>query len=114
MPKKRGKNKLKEDSKLFAFLAVLLSVLGFILGLLAKKDDEYVMFYAKQSLILFLPVLVVKALTILLAITIIGLLAIPVVWVIYFVIWAIALINSVSGAMKETPFVGKYARKINL
>ena len=43
----------QRDSKLFAFLAVLLSVVGFIIALIAKKDNKYVIFYAKQSLILF-------------------------------------------------------------
>lgn len=103
----------KSDSKLFAFLAILLSVLGFIIALLAKKEDKYVMFYAKQSLILFLVGIVAKILTVLLAITIVGLIAVPVVWGIYFVLWIVALINSFSGKQKETPWVGKYARKIN-
>ena len=55
MPKKVAKVEKKEDDgKLFAFLAVLLSILGFIIALLAKKDNKYVMFYAKQSLVLFI------------------------------------------------------------
>ena len=117
MPKKKRsslKSKKKDDSKLFAFLAILLSVIGFIIALIAKRDDKYVMFYAKQSLILFITGIVAKVLTILLAITIIGLIAVPVVWVIYIVVWVIALVNSLSGKEKETPIVGQYARSIRL
>ncbi|MBS3085101.1 DUF4870 domain-containing protein [Candidatus Pacearchaeota archaeon] len=104
----------QRDSKLFAFLAVLLSVVGFIIALIAKKDNKYVIFYAKQSLILFVTGIVVKVLTVLLVLTIIGILAVPVLWVMYFIIWVIALINSLSGQEKETPIVGHYARSIDL
>ena len=112
--KKGVKTEGQDDSKLFAFLAVLLSVVGFIIALVAKKDDKYVMFYAKQSLILFLTGIAVKVLTVLLAITIIGIIAIPIVWVLYAVIWVVVLVNSISGKEKEAPIIGKYARSIKL
>jgi len=112
--KRAEKTNKQDDSKLFAFLAILLSVVGFIIALVAKRDNKYVMFYAKQSLILFIAGIVVKVLTVLLAITIIGIIAIPVVWVVFAVIWVIALINSLSGEEKETPWIGKYARSIRL
>jgi len=115
MPKKQKEVKGKEDdSKLFAFLAVLLSVLGFIIALLAKREDKYVMFYAKQSLILFIAGIFAKILTVLLAITIVGIIAIPFVWIIYIVLWILALVNSLSGKEKEIPWIGHYARSIKL
>ena len=64
MEKKRKKEKSNEDvnnSKLFAFLAVLLSIIGFIIALITKRDDKYVMFYAKQSLVLFIACVIVWA-----------------------------------------------------
>ncbi len=112
MPKK--KQKKCDDSKFFAFLAIFLSIVGFIIALLAKREDKYVMFYAKQSLILFIAGIFVRILAVLLAITIIGIIAVPVVWIAYVVIWVIALINSLSGKQKDTPIVGKYAKSINL
>ena len=111
---KRVKKGKQSDSKLFAFLAVLLSVVGFIIALLAKKDDKYVMYYAKQSLILFLTGIIVKILSVLLIMTIIGIIAVPILWIMYIIIWIIALINAISGKQKETPLVGHYAKKINL
>ena len=112
--KKKEEKSDTNDRKLFAFLAVLLSVLGFVLALLAKKNDKYVMFYAKQSLVLFLTGIAVKILTVLLAISIIGIILIPIIWVVYGILFLIALIYSLSGVEKETPLVGKYARSINL
>jgi len=106
--------KKNSDSKMFAFLAVFLSVLGFIIAILVKRKDKYVMFYAKQSLVLFLAGIFVKVLTFLLMITIVGQIAIPVAWVIYIVLWIIAVVNSVSGKQKETPWIGHYARSIDL
>ncbi|HIG95036.1 MAG: hypothetical protein UT71_C0031G0001 [Parcubacteria group bacterium GW2011_GWF2_40_10] len=115
MKKKEATNpKRIEDHKLFAFLAVLLSVIGFLLALGLRRDNKYIMFYAKQSLILFITGVFVEAITSLLGKTIIGLLAIPTLWIGYIILWIIGLINSLSGKMYETPIVGKYAEKINL
>ena len=112
MPKK-SKSK-KEDSKIFAFLAIFLSICGFIIALLIRRDNKYVMFYAKQSLILFIAGLIVKIISVLLAMTLIGIFTVPILWIIYIVLWVIALINSVSGKQKETPFIGHYGEKIDL
>jgi uncharacterized membrane protein len=106
--------KKQSDSRLFAFLAVLLSIVGFIIALLAKKEDKYVMFYAKQSLILFLAGIIVNILVVLLTMTVVGLIAVPVIWVLYVVLWIIALVNSLSGKQKYTPIIGEYAKSIKL
>jgi uncharacterized membrane protein len=50
---------MDEDSKKYAFLATFLSIIGFVIAMLTKKDDKYVMFYAKQGLIIFLFYIVV-------------------------------------------------------
>jgi uncharacterized membrane protein len=120
MPKKKVVEKVEkpvkgeDDSKLFALLAVLLSIIGFVIALIAKKDNKYVMFYAKQSLVLFIAGIIVKVATIILAITIVGIIFIPIVWILYAILWIFGIIYSLSGEMKEVPLIGKYARKINL
>ena len=112
MQKKVAKVEKKEDDgKLFAFLAVLLSILGFIIALLAKKDNKYVMFYAKQSLVLFIAFIIAGAVMI---VPIVGWIVGFVVYIITIILWIIALIYSLSGEMKETPIIGKYAEKISL
>ena len=35
----------KDDSTIYAFLATILSIIGFIIAIIAKKDDKYVMYY---------------------------------------------------------------------
>lgn len=68
MAKKAGRTHDKGDDKiLFAFLATFLSIIGFIIALIAKKDDKYVMFYAKQSLIVFIFAIAVSIIQALLA-----------------------------------------------
>jgi uncharacterized membrane protein len=42
------------NKKLYAFLGVLLTVIGFIIVYAVRKNDKYAMFYAKQGLIIFL------------------------------------------------------------
>ena len=48
----KKKGSMSNERKLLAFLAVFLTLIGFILALLLKRDDKYVMHYAKQGLVL--------------------------------------------------------------
>ena len=50
MPKKKVE---RGDHKGRAFITVFFSIVGFLIAILAWKDDKYVMFYAKQSLVIF-------------------------------------------------------------
>ena len=99
--------KKNDDSKGFAFLTTFLSILGFIIALLAKKDDKYVMFYAKQSLVVFIAWIIAAILSI-----------VPVLgWileVIVLVLWVISWVYALSGKEKEVPIIGKFARKFNI
>ncbi len=109
--KKVSKLPKEDDSKLFAFLAVLLSVVGFIIALLAKREDKYVMFYAKQSLIIFFSLVIAAGIEI---VPLVGEFVSIVLWVIFISVWIVALVNSLSGKEKETPIIGHYAKMINL
>ena len=109
MPKKK-QNK-NDDAKLFAFLATFLSIIGFIIALLVKRDDKYVMYYAKQSLIIFI---VYVGAAVVVIIPFIGRVASAVVYVFSFVFWIISWIYALSEKKKDVPIVGKYAKKINL
>jgi uncharacterized membrane protein len=105
----------KDDTKLFAFLATFLSIVGFIIALVAKKNDDYVMFYAKQSLVLFIASVIVSiAQWILLFIPIIGWTIMWVLQVGVAILWIISWLYALSGEKKEVPLVGKYARNIKL
>ena len=118
MPKKRskkrtsGRKKDTGDSKLFAFLATFLTIIGFIIALVAKRDDEYVMFYAKQGLVLFIIQIIISILS---TIPLLGWFLIgPVLWILFIVIWIMSWINALSGEMRDTWLIGTYAEKIKL
>ncbi|MEK6959086.1 MAG: DUF4870 domain-containing protein [archaeon] len=93
------------NSKIFAFLAVFLGIIGFLIVLLAKKDDDYAMYYAKQSLIIFIGIIISQ----LLMLVLIGIILLPIM----LILWILALLNALSGEKKPTPLIGKFADKIN-
>lgn len=113
-----------DDSKLFAFLAVFLGIIGFVIALLAKKEDKYVMYYAKQSLVLtifgFGIWIVYAVLATIITLVTFGFgifLVAPVgmiLWLAFLVLWVIGWIYALSGEMKYIPFIGKFADKFNL
>jgi len=105
----------KDDSKLFAFLATFLSIIGFIIALIAKRDNKYVMFYAKQSLVIFIIAIIAGVIgKILLFIPIIGWIINFALNVIMFILWLVSWIYAISGKEKDVAVVGSYARKIKL
>ena len=122
MPKKRIKKenqkimKNEKDEKIFfALLAVLLSIIGFLIAFIAKRDDKYIMFYAKQSFVLFIAAVIVSIFaSIIHFIPFIGSLISVLAWAFYIILWIFAIIYSLSGEIKETPVIGHFARDINL
>ena len=113
--KHKSSSKDVEEGKIFAFLATFLSIIGFIIVLLTKKDNKYAMFYAKQGLVLFIAAVVIGiASWILVFIPILGWIAMIVLQIILTVLWFISWIYALSGEEKEIPIVGKYAEKINI
>lgn len=104
-----------EEGKIFAFLGVFLTVIGFIIVLLAKKDNKYAMYYAKQGLVLFIAWVIVWVVAIVLAfIPILGWFVIILLYICILVLWVIGWINALSGKEKPIPIIGKYAEKIKI
>ncbi len=105
----------KDDTKAYAFLATFLSIIGFIIAILTKKDDKYVMHYAKQSLVLFIAWVIVGIVSALLNL-------IPVVggiisWILHalmVILWILSWVYALSGEKKYVPVVGTFGDKINL
>lgn len=115
MKKKERKENIIEDSKLFAFLATFLSIIGFLIALLVKKEDKYVMYYAKQSLIIFMVMLVAGVINAILAwIPGVGVFVAGLISVAVAILWIISWAYSLSGKEKEIPFISKFAGKLNL
>ena len=105
--------KKSDDGKLFAFLGVFLTIIGFLIVLLAKKDDKYAMYYAKQGLVLFIAVVIVSIVGSI--IPLIGwFIILPVGNLILLILWIIGWINALSGKEKPIPLIGKFADKFNI
>lgn len=100
------------ESKTWAFLAVLLSIIGVVIAFLTKKNDKYVMYYAKQSLVLFVTAICASVVSM---IPIIGWFFIgPILSLAVLVLWIMGLLNALSGETKPIPIIGKLADKINI
>ncbi len=115
--KKPGKNEkvLKDESTLYAFVATFFSIFGFIIALLFWKDNDYVMFYAKQSLVLFIfAILVYLVNVVLFLIPIIGWGIMVVLHLVTIVLWVISWIYAMSGEIKELPIIGGFAKNFKL
>jgi uncharacterized membrane protein len=101
------------ESKLFALLGILLTIVGYIIVVLARKDDKYAMYYAKQGLILFIACVIAWAASGVLGwIPFIGEALGWVVNAIMLVLWIIGIVYSLSGEEKEVPIIGPFARKL--
>jgi|SRR3989344_197561 len=110
MPKKK-----EGDSKLFAFLATFFSIIGFIIALILKRDDKYVMFYAKQSLVIFIIAIIAGIIDkLLFFVLVIGDIISTALSLLVLLIWLMSWIYSLSGEMKSVPLIGEYAKKIKL
>ena|SRR3989344_3398487 len=115
MKKDVNQKKGKKDSVLFAFLATFLSIIGFVIALISKREDRYVMYYAKQSLVIFIIGAIAGILGSLLKwIPIIGTIINFALGVLIFIIWLLSWIYALSGKQKIIPIVSDWAKKINL
>ena len=99
----------QSDSKLFAFLGVFLTFIGFVIVILTRKHDQYAMYYAKQGLVLGIGWVAVSVLSM---VPIIGWFIIaPIGTIVLLVLWIIGIVNSLSGNTKPIPLIGKFADK---
>ena len=113
--KRRVESAKQDDTKLFAFLATFLSIIGFIIALVAKKDDKYVMFYAKQSLVVFIASIVLSVIAAIFhPIIFIGQIVYIATTVVNVVLWVLSWVYALSGEMRYVPIVGRYADRVNL
>lgn len=111
-PKKPSSKEL-EEGKLFAFLGVFLTILGFIIVLLAKKDNKYALYYAKQGLVLFIGWVIIAVLGSI--IPIIGwFIILPLGYLLMFILWIIGIVYSLSGEEKPIPMIGQFAEKFKI
>ncbi len=106
---KRATNNDPDNRKLFAFFATFLTIVGFVIALIAKRDDDYIMFYAKQGLVLFIYAAIIGLVD-----KIFFSFLASILWIFWIVIWVMSWINALSGKKKYTILVSELADKINL
>jgi uncharacterized membrane protein len=111
--KEKLTKKGKEDDRIFfAFIASLLTIIGFIIAILLRKNDKYVMFYAKHGLILFIGQVIISLISALLGsdlrfFTIL-------LWIFWVILWVMTWINALSGKEKETIIVSELTNKLKI
>ncbi len=109
------KGKKDDDSKLFAFLGVFLTITGFVIVYATKKENKYAMFYAKQGFVLFFAwIAVAIAQLIFMWIPVIGMIINALLWLGILILWVIGIIYSLSDEEKEIPVIGHFAKMIKL
>jgi uncharacterized membrane protein len=103
--------KVSGESKLFAFLAYLLGIIGFVIVLLARKDDKFAMYHAKQSLVLCIAAVIIYIVG--LFIPIIGWFVIlPLGYLLIAILWIFGVVRALTGTEKPLPLIGKYGEKL--
>ena len=108
--KVKSGGKGSDDSKLFAFLGVFLTIIGFIIVYATRKDDKYAMYYAKQGLVMFIVWVAIAIVgMILFMIPFIG----SILWLCWVVLLVFGIVYSFSGTMTPIPIVGQFADKFN-
>ena len=91
--------------------AALSYVLGPVTGVvfLILEKDSYVRFHSMQSIVVFVSLFVLQML---LVVTLILAALVPLVWILTFVIWLLAIYKAWQGEEWEVPVLGKYARQM--
>lgn len=111
MPKKKKsvqkKTKDMDESRGFAWVASFFLIVGFVIALVVRRNDKYVMYYAKQGLVLFFGFIIGGVVDF-----------IPVVGNLFMVfvviLWVISWVNALSGQKRKTWIVQDIAEKIKL
>jgi len=95
-----------DDSVIYAFLATFLSIIGFVIAIITKRKDRYVMYYAKHSLVIFIIAVIVSLIgEIINFIPILGQIINFVITLFIFLIWVLSWIYALSGRRKVIPVI---------
>ena len=107
--------KNKDDSKVYAFITTFFGIIGFIIAMISWKDDKYVMFYAKQSLVIFIFSICVFVFSAIIGwIPIIGWILTAILYIGLLVIWVMSWINALSNEKRKLFLVSNFTDKIKL
>jgi uncharacterized membrane protein len=95
--------------------AALCYFLGFITGILffvLEKESKFVRFHAMQSISIFIPLFVINVvLGFILAISVVGLMLFPLIYLIELLLWIFLMYKAYKGEKFKLPAVGDFAEK---
>lgn len=94
-------------------LTAILSYLGilFLIPLLVAKDNDFDQFHAKQGLVLFIAEIITAMFA---AVPILGWFGAPLLYIFWFILVIIGIINVLEGKKKELPLIGQFSEKFNI
>ncbi len=115
---------MKTSSKLSAFLAYLLLIIGWLYVFLFRRDDEFALYHAKQSVMLVImaiaaPLVWLVAGWVISLIPFVGfIIAVAVfslvimVEIALMIAWIVGMVNAWRAKAKPVPFVGSWAERM--
>jgi len=94
-------------------LIAILSYFGllFLIPLFANKDDSFVQFHAKQGLVLFI---FEAATAVFAAVPILGWFGAPLLYIFWFILSIIGIVNVVKGKQEKLPVIGNLSEKFKI
>jgi uncharacterized membrane protein len=101
-----------EDQKTFAFLGTFFTIIGFLIALVIRKNNKYVMYYAKHGLILFIGQVLIWAVGKIQVINF-GFLD-TILWIAWIILWIFCWVYSLSGEQKKIFLITELSEKIKL
>ena len=102
----------QNDKKLKAFVASFFTIIGFLIAIILWKNEEYVMYYAKHGLVLFIGQIIISVLHPFPFM--IPRMFITILWIFWAILWVLTWINALSGQKKRTFIITDLAEKIDL
>ena len=106
------KTSLGMDENIEAALSYFLGFLTGILFFVLEKENKFVRFHAMQSIAVFIALFVINMfLGIILAITIVGLMLFPLIYLLEFILWIVLMYKAYKGEKFKLPVVGDFAEK---
>lgn len=102
--------KLEENSKMFAFLGYALTIVGYLIVYLSKKEDKYAIYYARQGAALFILSAFVYIAKFVSGILPFSIVITSLLNLFILALWVVGIFYSLSGEMKEIPVVWEIAK----